>query len=74
MSKNHAVVVVKPGEARVEEASVPKLRDDYILVKTKAVALNPTDWKHVDFLTSKGSRVSLFSDQMLPFFMSRLRS
>ena len=58
MSKNQAVVVVKPGEARVEEASVPKLRDDYILVKTKAVALNPTDWKHVDFLTSKGSRVS----------------
>lgn len=25
----------------------PKLRDDYILVKTVAVALNPTDWKHI---------------------------
>lgn len=57
MSKNHAVVVTKPGEAAVEEVSVPKLRDDYILVKVKAVALNPTDWKHVDFLTSKGARI-----------------
>jgi NADPH:quinone reductase-like Zn-dependent oxidoreductase len=57
MSKNQAVVVIKPGEAAVEEVPVPKLRDDYILVKIKAVALNPTDWKHVDFLTSKGARV-----------------
>jgi len=57
MSKNHAVVVQKPGEARIQETSVPKLRDDYILVKTKAVALNPTDYKHVDFLTSKGARI-----------------
>ena len=24
----------------------PKLRDDYILIKTHSVALNPTDWKH----------------------------
>jgi NADPH:quinone reductase-like Zn-dependent oxidoreductase len=27
----------------------PKLRDDYLLVKVKAVALNPTDWKHAAF-------------------------
>lgn len=26
---------------------VPNLRDDYVLIKTAAVALNPTDWKHV---------------------------
>lgn len=24
---------------------MPKPRDDYIIVKTEAVALNPTDWK-----------------------------
>jgi hypothetical protein len=58
MSKNHSVVVTKPGVVAVEEVPAPKLRDDYILVKVKAVALNPTDWKHVDFLTSKGARVS----------------
>ncbi len=48
MSQNIAIVVQKPGEAAAVEASVPVLRDDYILVKVKAVALNPTDWKHVD--------------------------
>jgi NADPH:quinone reductase-like Zn-dependent oxidoreductase len=57
MSKNTAIVVQKAGEAKAVEASIPKLRDDYILVKTKAVALNPTDWKHVDWLTSNGARV-----------------
>lgn len=31
--KNHAIVVQKPGEAAKEEVTVPKLRDDYILVK-----------------------------------------
>ncbi|KAK9372451.1 chaperonin 10-like protein [Lipomyces chichibuensis] len=32
-------------------------RDDYILVQTVAVALNPTDWKHIDFLSSPGALV-----------------
>jgi NADPH:quinone reductase-like Zn-dependent oxidoreductase len=43
MAKNHAVIIQKAGEAVVQETSIPKLRDDYIIVKTKAVALNPTD-------------------------------
>jgi NADPH:quinone reductase-like Zn-dependent oxidoreductase len=55
MSKNHAVIVQKAGEAQVQEIAIPKLRDDYILVRTKAVALNPTDWKHLDFLSGKGA-------------------
>lgn len=55
MSKNHAVIVQKAGEAQVQEISIPKLRDDYILVNTKFVALNPTDWKHLDFLAGKGA-------------------
>lgn len=41
----------------VQPASVPRLRDNYILVETYAVALNPTDWKHVDYLASPGARV-----------------
>lgn len=57
MSKNYSVIVTKPAEVEVQEVPTPKLRDDYILVKVKAIALNPTDWKHVDFLTSKGARV-----------------
>ncbi|KAH7371307.1 hypothetical protein BKA64DRAFT_553387, partial [Cadophora sp. MPI-SDFR-AT-0126] len=27
------------------------------IVKTAAVALNPTDWKHIDFLASPGATV-----------------
>lgn len=43
-------VVIRGTEARVErDRALPKLRDDYVLVKTEAVALNPTDWKHVTF-------------------------
>jgi NADPH:quinone reductase-like Zn-dependent oxidoreductase len=57
MSQNYAIVVQKPGEAAKQEVPIPKLRDDYILVKVVAVALNPTDWKHIDFLTSKGCHV-----------------
>lgn len=41
-------VVFRGKEAHVErDRPAPKLRDDYLLVKTVAVALNPTDWKHV---------------------------
>jgi NADPH:quinone reductase-like Zn-dependent oxidoreductase len=40
--------------ALVEDRPEPKLRRDYILIKTKAVALNPTDWKHIDFLNTPG--------------------
>ncbi|TLD32444.1 putative zinc-binding oxidoreductase ToxD [Venturia nashicola] len=35
-----------------EGVPIPSLRTDYILVKTKAVALNPTDWKHIGFVES----------------------
>jgi NADPH:quinone reductase-like Zn-dependent oxidoreductase len=41
------------GTAAVVEAPIPALRPDYILVKTMAVALNPTDWKHIGFVKSK---------------------
>jgi NADPH:quinone reductase-like Zn-dependent oxidoreductase len=43
-------IVIKDKEAYLDRSyPVPKLRDDYILVKTAAVAINPTDWKHVAF-------------------------
>lgn len=41
-------VVYRGKQAVVEgDRPIPKLRDDYLLVKVAAVALNPTDWKHV---------------------------
>lgn len=54
---NHAVVIQERKNAQVVENPIPKLRDDYILVKVHAVGLNPTDWKHVDFVSEKGAIV-----------------
>jgi NADPH:quinone reductase-like Zn-dependent oxidoreductase len=45
MSTRSAVVHKSNGVAEIKEVPLPTLRDDYIIVKTKAVALNPTDWK-----------------------------
>ncbi|KAG8163099.1 hypothetical protein KVR01_007577 [Diaporthe batatas] len=36
------------GNAVLELTKVPSLPDDYVLVRTKAVALNPTDWTTLD--------------------------
>ena len=41
----------------VSDCPLPKLRDDYILVKTAAVAINPTDWKHVAFVATTDALV-----------------
>lgn len=52
-----AVVIKGPGIATIEDVSTPKARDGYLLVKPRAVAINPTDWKHVDHVASPGARV-----------------
>ncbi|KAJ5714729.1 uncharacterized protein N7483_011910 [Penicillium malachiteum] len=55
MSTQKAVIVTSPQQAGlVTDRAIPALRDDYILVKTEAVALNPTDWKHVAYLSPPG--------------------
>ncbi|KAK1723957.1 hypothetical protein CaCOL14_011431 [Colletotrichum acutatum] len=52
---NQAVKTIEAGVAKVVDAPVPTLpADDYILVKTTAVAINPTDWKHVDLADKAG--------------------
>ena len=49
MSTQRALVIKEKGALEVRnDVPLPKLRDDYILVRTKAVALNPTDWKAVN--------------------------
>lgn len=52
-----AVKIVSPGKAEVQDAAQPELRDDRVLVKVNSVALNPTDWKHIDYLPTPGSTV-----------------
>lgn len=58
MSKNQAIVVEKSGEAKAADIIVHKLRDGYIIVKTEVITLNPTDWKHIDFVAPSRCRVS----------------
>lgn len=46
-----ALKIQSRGKAAVVDTKIPSLRPDYILVKVKAVALNPTDWKHIGFVS-----------------------
>ncbi|KAJ0168676.1 Lovastatin diketide synthase LovF [Colletotrichum tanaceti] len=45
-----AVIIQGRGQAAITTSALPKLRDGYLLVKVAAVAVNPSDWKHVDFM------------------------
>ncbi|KAH6880821.1 alcohol dehydrogenase class-3 [Thelonectria olida] len=54
---NHAIVIQSPGTAKLVEVSIPELRDEYIIVKVKAVAVNPTDVLHVNYFATPGARV-----------------
>ncbi|KAJ5925523.1 Protein TOXD [Penicillium verhagenii] len=58
MSTQKAVVVTEPGKAElVTDRPIPTLRDDYLLVKTVAVGLNPTDWKSIARFAPAGVQV-----------------
>lgn len=57
MSSNRALVILGPQHAQVVDCPVPELREDYILVKTHAVAVNPHDWRVVDFMGEVGCRL-----------------
>ncbi|KAF2477660.1 putative zinc-binding oxidoreductase ToxD [Lindgomyces ingoldianus] len=46
-----ALKIQSPGHAAVVETNIPRLRTPSdLLIKTVAVALNPSDWKHIDFV------------------------
>ncbi|RYP39904.1 hypothetical protein DL767_002023 [Monosporascus sp. MG133] len=50
MATTRAVIVVNDGKiAAVREVPIPQIRDGWVLVKVNAVALNPADWKHIDY-------------------------
>ncbi|EME42459.1 hypothetical protein DOTSEDRAFT_134111 [Dothistroma septosporum NZE10] len=54
-----AIKIVDGHKAELQEVPVPALRDDYILCKVHCVALNPTDWKHIDKVGKPGSTVGV---------------
>jgi NADPH:quinone reductase-like Zn-dependent oxidoreductase len=41
----------KGGASVLSGVPPPSLRPDYVFIRTVAVALNPTDWKHIRFVT-----------------------
>jgi NADPH:quinone reductase-like Zn-dependent oxidoreductase len=54
MSQKAIIIKSEKQEGLVTDYPIPTLRDDYILVKTVSVALNPTDWKHIAYLAPTG--------------------
>ncbi|PKI82466.1 hypothetical protein MVES1_003434 [Malassezia vespertilionis] len=48
-STMQAIVVEGKGQASIKEVPTPKPTDGQVLVKIHDVAVNPTDWKHLDF-------------------------
>lgn len=46
--QNYGLIREDVGIARLKPTQIPDLRDDYILVRTVAVALNPTDYTTLD--------------------------
>ena len=58
MSTQKAIVIQGPGQANViADAPIPEVTGDFIKVSTVAVALNPSDWKHIDWRADKGAVV-----------------
>jgi NADPH:quinone reductase-like Zn-dependent oxidoreductase len=49
-----AIKVVNLCHAEIQEVAKPSIYPDYVLVKVKAVALNPADWKSLDSLSTPG--------------------
>ncbi|CRG91814.1 NADP-dependent alcohol dehydrogenase 6 [Talaromyces islandicus] len=45
-----ALVKVSPGQAAITTQPMPALQPGYVLVQTKAVALNPADWTDIDYV------------------------
>ncbi|KAH8103402.1 GroES-like protein [Cristinia sonorae] len=54
-----AVITTPDKTTALEDIPVPEIDDDEILVKTTALAQNPTDWKHVKFADNPGTIVGV---------------
>lgn len=53
----NALIVQGKGECKPEQVDTPKPVPNGVLVRVHNVALNPTDWKHIDLLGAKGATV-----------------
>ena len=55
--ENFGLVRDSAGKATLKRLPVPKVPDDYLLVRTVAIALNPTDWTTLDAPGASGTLV-----------------
>ncbi|KAI0173370.1 putative alcohol dehydrogenase [Hypoxylon sp. FL1284] len=54
-----AIEAIRKGLVEIREVPRPSLRDGWLLVKVKAVAINPVDCTHIDWRAVPGSRTGL---------------
>ncbi|KAF9890023.1 hypothetical protein FE257_006703 [Aspergillus nanangensis] len=54
MPQKAVIITARKQASLLSDHPRPTLRDDYILVKTVCVALNPADWKHINSLAPPG--------------------
>lgn len=47
MTSQKAIICTAVGKVEVQTAPIPKPPEGFVLVKTTAIAVNPTDWKSI---------------------------
>ncbi|SCV68520.1 BQ2448_641 [Microbotryum intermedium] len=57
-TQSQAIIVEDKGSVAVQTVDTPQAGQGEIVVKVEAVALNPTDWKHRDFVSPPGAGLS----------------
>ncbi len=55
--QNYGVIRQGIGHAVLKPIPIPKLPDDYLLIRTVTVAINPTDWTTLDAVGDNGTLV-----------------
>lgn len=66
VSTSRAVICTGKGKAAVKEVPVPSIRDGYVLVKVKALGLNPTDWKSIHSGGATGTKIGVCMSWAMP--------
>lgn len=61
-----AIICTGKGQAAVKEVPVPSIREGHILVKVKAVGLNPTDWKSIHSGGAEGKKIGVCIGLVVP--------
>lgn len=59
LTQNFGLIREGVGNAVLRSIPIPKVHDDYLLVRTVAIALNPTDWTTIDTIGDDGTLVGV---------------